>query len=112
MRGQPADILGLLFPEDPGRCLRRLGIFDHGMQFHVNQLTPVVDVFGEGGHIVWFQQVLAEDRAWYVITGHLRHSLGRRASGLQELLECRLIHARPGSPRKHEFHRGHLPSIM
>src|SRR5687767_6532643 len=61
-------------------------------------------MLGEGGHIVRFQDVPAQNRARHVIPSNLFHSLGRRTAGFQELLKRRLVEAGARSPRKHEFH--------
>ena len=50
-------------------------------------------MLGESGHIVRFQDVPAQNRAWHVIPSNLFHSLGRRTAGFQELLKRRLVEA-------------------
>jgi hypothetical protein len=84
----------LLLPEHPRRGLGCLVILDHRSQFYVNQVTPIVDVFGERGHVVGFQQMPAQGGTRCMLAGHLLHSLGRRAASSQKLLKCRLY--RPG----------------
>src|SRR6476659_5806110 len=74
------------------------------MQFYINQVAPVVHMLGEGGHIVRFQDVPAQNRAEHVIPSNLFHALGRRTAGFEKLLKRRLIEAGARSPRKHEFH--------
>jgi hypothetical protein len=61
-------------------------------------------MLGEGGHIVRFQDVPAQNRAGHVIPSKLFHSLGWRTASFQELLKRRLVEAGARSPRKHEFH--------
>jgi len=94
----------LLFAEHPGRGFGCLRILDNRIQFNINQVTPIVHMLGEGGHIVGFQDVPAQNRPGHVIPSNLLHSLGRRTAGFQELLKCRLVKAGARSPRKHEFH--------
>src|SRR4030095_15562964 len=61
-------------------------------------------MLGEGGHIVRFQDVPAQNRAGHVIPSNLFHSLGRRTAGFEKLLKRRLVEAGARSPRKHESH--------
>src|ERR1044071_5603288 len=74
------------------------------MQFDINEIAPMVHMLGEGGHIVRFEDVPAQNRAGHVIPSNLFHSLGRRTAGFEKLLKRRLVEARARSPRKHEFH--------
>ena len=52
---------GLLFAEHPGRGLCCLGILDDRIQFDINQVAPMVHMLGQGGHIVRFQDVPAQN---------------------------------------------------
>jgi hypothetical protein len=95
---------GLLFAEHPGCGFCCLGILDDRIQFDINQVAPIVHMLGEGGHIVRFQDVPAQNRAGDVIPSNLFHSLGRRTAGFEKLLKRRLVEAGARSPREHEFH--------
>ena len=66
----------LLFAEHPGCGFSCLGILDDRMQFYINQVAPVVHMLGEGGHIVRFQDVPAQNRAGHVIPSNLFTPLG------------------------------------
>jgi len=95
---------GRLFAEHPARGFCCLAILDDRIQFNINQVAPIVHMLGEGGHIVRFQDMPAQNRAGHMIPSNLCHSLGRRTAGFQKLLKRRLVEARARSPRKHEFH--------
>ena len=75
---------GLLFAEHPGRGFCCLGILDDRIQFDINQVAPIVHMLGEGGHIVRFQHMPAQNRAGHVIPSNLFHSLGRLESDFFE----------------------------
>ena len=76
---------GLLFAEHPGCGFCCLGILDDRIQFDINQVAPIVHMLGEGGHIVRFQDVPAQNRPGHVIPSNLFHSLGRRTAGSRDM---------------------------